>query len=123
MATSDTVTGEVVSRAKKLNESPKTNLIYKGSLMLACGLLVYLSRETYEKVNDHDTKITHIATVVDNLQTENGKTEAIDSAQTVAINALNQAVAQQGQAETDMRKEWDNFFDNTLPKLWGTKPR
>lgn len=75
MATLD----DAVSKGKQIADSSTMNWIYRGSMIVACGFIVYFSKGTYETVQQsqitltsHTSDISTLQATADKIQVEVG---------------------------------------------------
>lgn len=106
------------SRGKKIADSSTLNWIYRGGMIVACGMIVYFSKGTYETVQMHDKDITHISDTADQLKAEFAASQSIDATQSADISNMKVATAQQSVQISEFRQELDRLFNQTLPSVW-----
>lgn len=49
--------GDTVAKGKQIADSSAVSLIFKGSMVVACGMIIYFSKGTYETVQDQKTTL------------------------------------------------------------------
>lgn len=66
---------DAVSRGKKIADSPALSLIFKGSMIVACGFIVYFSKGTYETVQQSQITLVSHTSDISTLQSTANKIE------------------------------------------------
>ncbi len=63
---------DLKARGKKIADSSTLNWIYRGGMIVACGMIVYFSKGTYETVqSDHTTLTSHTGDIANVQKTVN----------------------------------------------------
>lgn len=62
--------GDTVAKGKQIADSSAVGLIFKASMIVACGMIVYFSKGSYEKLQQHDQQLTHVSDTTDALKAD-----------------------------------------------------
>lgn len=94
---------EVAIWSKKIADSTTMNWIYRGGMIIACGMIVYFSKGTYETVQQHTTSLT----------AQNGDIGTIKN----EVHTIKSEVDGDHDAVTILKVQMDNVATQ-IQKLW-----